>query len=296
MTSARILSVALLVCACVLTSKTFAQSTGDIRVIRDVSYKADASTEYERERCKLDWYLPVEGTDDFPVLIWFHGGGLQQGHKADDIATAVAERFAKDGIAVASVNYRLSPQVNYPAYLEDAAAAVAFVLKNASQHRGRNDQVFVSGHSAGGYLTAMVAMDPSLLEAHGATRNSLAGIIPVSGQMITHSTVRNERGIPRSQPIIDEAAPAYHATADAPPFLCIVGSEDLPARTEENQYFAAAMKAAGHDSVSYSEFEGRDHGTIANRMGEPDDEVAAAIKAFIAATIEERSRGTSSSR
>ena len=103
----------------------------------------------------------------------------------------------------------------------------------------------------------MVGLHPDLLKPHGITRNSLAGFIPVSGQMITHSTVREERGIPRSRPIIDDAAPAYYATTHAPPFLCIVGDQDLPARAEENRYFVAAMKAAGHERISYAEFAGR---------------------------------------
>lgn len=73
--------------------------------------------------------------------------------------------------------------------------------------------------------------------------------------MITHSTVRKERGIPRTRPIIDEAAPAYNARAEASPFLNIVGSQDLPARAAENRYFVAAMKAAGHRDVTYLEVE-----------------------------------------
>ncbi len=258
-----------------------------IRIISDVAYKPNATTEYEQERCKLDWYLPAEGTTGFPTLVWFHGGGLRNGHKADVNAVALAKRFAAEGIAVASVNYRLSPQVTYPAYIEDAAAAVAFVCNNVAT-RGGSNRVFVSGHSAGGYLTAMVGLHPAMLKPYGVTRNSLAGFLPISGQMITHSTVRGERSIPQPQPIIDEAAPAYYATANAAPFLCIVGSNDLPARSEENRYFVAAMQAAGHKAIRFLEFDGRDHGTIASRMGEPDDAVAKAIVEFVQSTAVHR--------
>jgi hypothetical protein len=63
--------------------------------------------------------------------------------------------------------------------------------------------------------------------------------------------------------------------------LNIVGGQDLPARAEENRYFVAAMKAAGHEDVTYFEVEGRNHGTVANRIGEVDDAVAEAMTAFI---------------
>jgi acetyl esterase/lipase len=250
------------------------------RVLKDVAYKPNAGTDYERERCKLDLYLP-QGGKGFATIVWFHGGGLQNGDKQTEIAVNLAERFAKDGVAVASVNYRLSPKAKYPAYIDDAAAAIAFVLDNIEKHGGSAKRVFVSGHSAGGYLTAMVGLDGQHLKKYGHVPADLAGLMPIAGQMITHSTVREERDIPRTRPLIDEAAPLFHIAQDAPPTLAIAGSNDLPARAEENRYFVAAMKAAGHKDVTYFEVAGRDHGTIASRTGEADDEVAAAMLAMI---------------
>lgn len=263
-----------------VTDQRDANETESIRVVRDVSYKPDAETAYEHERCKLDWYLPA-GVKDFPTLVWFHGGSLQGGHKGGDIAVPLARHFASEGIAVVSVNYRLSPRVHYPAYVQDAAVAVAYVCDHVAEYGGAADQVFVSGHSAGGYLTAMVGLHPDIQREAGLSPESLAGLIPVSGQMVTHSTVRGERSIPPTRPIIDDAAPLYHVSPKAPPFLCIAGSEDLPARSEESRYFVAAMKATGHGSTEFMEFAGRDHGTIASRMGESDDAVAHAVINFI---------------
>jgi acetyl esterase/lipase len=205
---------------------------------------------------------------------------LQGGDKVG--AGTLGRRFAAEGIAVASVNYRLSPQVKFPAYIDDAAAACAFVRREVARYGGSPHRVFVSGHSAGGYLTAMIGVDPQYLSRYDMKPSDLAGLLPVSGQMITHSTVRSERGIARARPIIDEAAPAYHVTPNAPPLLAIAGGADLPTRAEENRYFVAAMKAAGHNDATYLEFAGRNHGSIANRLGEPGDEVANAILEFIA--------------
>lgn len=257
-----------------------AEPADGVRVLRDLAYKPDAATDYERQRCKLDLYLPASG-EGFATIVWFHGGALQTGGKADGIAVGLARRFASEGIAVASVSYRLSPNAKYPAYIDDAAAAFAFVHGEIGKHGGSPKRVFISGHSAGGYLTAMVGIDGKYLASYKLETKDIAGLMPVAGQMITHSTVREERGIPKTRPIIDDAAPAYHVRADAPPFLCIVGSRDMAARAEENRYFVAAMKAVGHKDTTYLEVEGRDHGTVASRTTEADDIVARTMIEFI---------------
>ena len=136
---------------------------GSVRVLADVPYKLAAATDYERAWCKLDLYLPKD-RQGFATIVWFHGGGLRNGDKGGDIAVGFAKRFSSVGIAVASVNYRLSPQAKFPAYIEDAAAAVAFVHKEIVSYGGSDKLIFVSGHSAGGYLTSMIGMDARYLE------------------------------------------------------------------------------------------------------------------------------------
>jgi acetyl esterase/lipase len=184
------------------------------------------------------------------------------------------------------VNYRLSPRVVFPAYIDDAAASVAWTYQNIDQYGGDPAKIFVSGHSAGGYLAAMLGMDPEYLNKYGVEVENIAGFIPVSGQMITHDAVRKERGIPETTPVIDEAAPVFYARRNVPPFLNICGGNDLPARAEENRYFVAALKAAGDRQVEYLEFEGRDHLSILGQLTESDDEVAQAMLAFIFGTQE----------
>ena len=253
----------------------------DVAVHQDIAYKSgNGLSAYERERCLLDIYVPA-GATDFPVIVWFHGGAMTVGDKAGGGQAEIAGGLAARGIGVVSVNYRLSPQATYPAYVEDAAAAVAWTLDNIADYGGDAGKVFVSGHSAGGYLAAMVGVDPGYLAAQGHALDEVAGLIPISGQMVTHATVRQERGLPGDRPIIDSAAPSYHVAADLPPFLVIAGSEDAPARAEENAYFAAAMQAVGHSDVAYLEFEGRTHGTIVTRIPEKADPVAAAIVEFV---------------
>src|SRR5688572_14331876 len=116
----------------------------------------------ECTRCQLDLYLPAGGTG-FPTLLWLHGGGITEGSKDDAFTVELARALARDGLAVAAVNYRLSPGAKFPAYVDDVAAATAWLRANVRKHGGDPARVFVGGHSAGGYLALMVAMDPRFL-------------------------------------------------------------------------------------------------------------------------------------
>lgn len=272
----RLMLPVVILCGCAQPGMT---ADGDVH--RDIAYKSGADlTDYERERAKLDLYLPEDGSG-FPTLLWFHGGGLTGGDKARDDHAAISASLAARGIAVASVNYRLSPRAPFPAYVEDAAASAAWVLDNIAEYGGDPRNVFVSGHSAGGYLVAMIGVDESYLAAHGRGFDDLAGMIPISGQMIVHETVRSERGLPTKQPLVDAAAPVFNVTADAPPFLAIAGSEDLRARSAENRYFIEALKAVDHPDAQFIEFAGRTHASIVSQIPEPQDVVAAAIVEFV---------------
>ncbi|MEM7235406.1 MAG: alpha/beta hydrolase, partial [Planctomycetota bacterium] len=120
--------LALAVFSLSLVSVSYESLRAEPAKILDVAYKSNPATDYERERCKLDLYLP-QSERGFPTLLWFHGGSIQAGDKAGRIAVDVATRFAESGVAVASVNYRLSPRAKFPAYLEDAAASLAWVRR-----------------------------------------------------------------------------------------------------------------------------------------------------------------------
>lgn len=232
----------------------------DYKTIPDISYRpADASqqTDYMRERCKLDLYYPTK-IKNFPTVVWFHGGGLKGGSKK------VPAELMQQGIAIVAVNYRLFPKAKKPAYLEDAAAAVAWTFQHISEYGGDPNLIFVAGHSAGGYLTSMLGLDRRWLAPYKIDSNEIAGLIPYSGHCITHMTVREEMGIVRDQPIIDDMAPLFHARKDAPPILLITGDRALefPTRYEENAYLHSLLKVVGHKQVQLFELDGFTHGSM----------------------------------
>jgi acetyl esterase/lipase len=179
------------------------------------------------------------------------------------IGGACSEMLARAGARVA-VNYRLYPKIKAPVYIEDAAAAVAWVLTHIGEYGGDPELVFVSGHSAGGYLASMVGLDKRWLLAFEIDANQIAGLIPFSGHTITHFTVREERGIAGTQPIIDDLAPLYHVRADAPPLLLITGDRELEmlGRYEENAYLMRMMKVVGHPDTRIYEMDGYGHNML----------------------------------
>lgn len=225
----------------------------------DVPYRTgDDLTDDMRARCRLDLYYPRDGKD-FATVVWFHGGGLTRGSKS------VPAGLMNQGIAVAAANYRLSPSVKAPAYIEDAAAAVAWVCNNIESLGGSRARIFVSGHSAGGYLTNMIGLDRQWLQVHGIDANEIAGLIPYSGHSITHFTIRAERGLAGTQPIVDEFAPLFHVRKDAPPILLITGDreKELLGRYEETAYFWRMLKVVGHPRAELVELKGHNHGGMA---------------------------------
>lgn len=205
----------------------------------------------------MDLYIP-EGQAGFPTVVWFHGGGLTEGVRA------IPAELKGKGFAVVAPGYRLNPTVKAPAYIEDAAAAVAWVFENIGKYGGDPKKIVLSGHSAGAYLAAMVGLDKKYLAAHGIDANALAGLVLPSGNAVTHFTIRGERGIPPTRAVVDEYAPLYHVRADAPPILIITGDreKELFGRYEENAYFWRMLKLVGHPSAEIVELPGCDHGSM----------------------------------
>lgn len=226
----------------------------------DISYISPGDTSaYRRARCKLDIYRPANAARPFKTVVWFHGGGLTGGGKE------IPGEFRRQGIAVVAPNYRLSPRAHNPAYTIDAAEAVAWTVAHIADYGGDPRQVYVSGHSAGGYLTLMLALAKEYLGRFGVDADSIAGYFPIGGQTATHYTIRSERGISFTSPIVDRYAPLNNVRKLHTRLALITGDRALEqmGRYEENLYLKAVLEGIGNAAVPIHELSGFDHGGAA---------------------------------
>ena len=246
----RLLLVILLLQATLALAQNYRSET-------DIPYTQDADA-YAQERCKLDVYYPTD-LQDCPVVVWFHGGGLTGGNKF------IPEELKNSGLVVVAVNYRLMPRASIEQCIDDAAAAVAWTFSNIGRYNGSTQKIFVSGHSAGGYLTDMIGLDKHWLAKYNVDADRIAGLVPYSGQVITHFALRERRGMQPTQPLIDEFAPLYHIRPDAPPIVIISADreQELYGRYEETAYFWRMLKLVGHPDVTIYELDGYNHGDMA---------------------------------
>lgn len=227
------------------------------RTDRDIRYTVKTDS-YAQERLCLDVHHPTDQTD-CPVVVWFHGGGLEAGQKE------IPRELQEQGYVVVGVNYRLLPKVTVDVLLDDAAEAVAWVFRNIESYGGSTKKVFVSGHSAGGYISMMLCLNKAYLAAYQVDANQVAAYIPFSGQAITHYNVRKMQGIDALRPTIDEFSPLYWVRNDCPPFVLICGDREheLYGRYEENAYLYRMMKLVGHQETYLYELDGYGHGPMA---------------------------------
>ncbi len=243
--------------------------------INDVAYYAadfpgSGDLPYRAERCKLDICIPDHDEEEkLPTVVWFHGGGLSGGEKH------VIEEFTTNRIIVVAVNYRLIPKASSPEFIEDAAAAVAWTFANIEKHGGDKTKIGIAGHSAGGYLTMMVGMNPEYLAKHKLKNTDLAAIYPISGQATTHFAIvaaaEEEKGrsrpknFTRDNPItINEYAPLRYTDQLLPPIHLLCGDAKIewPARVEENALMAAMIRTVSdHNVIEFRSFPDTNHGS-----------------------------------
>ena len=180
------IQVLYLICFLFISAILSAQESINYAVVKDIPYRTTGDP-YGLERCKLDVYYPENGKD-FGTVVWFHGGGLSGGSKF------IPEELKNSGLAVVAVNYRLLPKCSIKDCIDDAAAAVAWTFKTIEEYGGSRQRIFVSGHSAGGYLTNMIGLDKKWLQVYGIDADSIAALIPFSGHAISHFAYREIAG------------------------------------------------------------------------------------------------------
>ncbi len=232
------------------------------RVWLDLPYREDADSDPVKHR--LDLFLP-EG-DDWPVLIFVHGGGWTAGDKSlraggADVYSNIGRFYASQGIGTAVINYRLQPAVTWREQVDDVARAIGWVHDRAESDGGNPDALFVMGHSAGAQLAAYVALDDRRLTAAGLSQDSICGVIPVSGagyDLADDKTYalgaerawyeERFRAGDTGNGWLRDASAIHHISDDAPPFMLVHVTNEWKSLHHQNRLFHAALEKAGAQS------------------------------------------------
>jgi acetyl esterase/lipase len=205
------------------------------RVARDVPFGA-------HPRQRLDIYAPQKGGEGRPVLVFFYGGNWDSGDRQD--YGFVGRAFAGLGYVTLLPDYRHTHERPYPAFMDDAGAALAWVREHVADFGGDPARIAVAGHSAGAYIAVTLALDPRW----GAARAIRAAIglagpydfLPFDSP-VTERTFGHAEDLPATQPV-------NFVRRDAPPLLLITGDADTIVRPRHSETLAARLRAAGGDA------------------------------------------------
>lgn len=205
------------------------------RVARDLAYGPDP-------RQRFDLFAPSEGRD-WPVVVFFHGGGWDSGSK--DLYGWAAQALAAQGFLVAAPSYRLVPDVHFPSFVEDAALATAVVQRVASDHGGDPGRLGVAGHSAGAHLALMIALDAHYMAGAGAP-GVIRAAVGLSGpyEFLPFDVPASVNAFGQ-WPRPEETQPIHFASADASPIWLGHGASDVTVHAEDSEHLVAAIRRAG---------------------------------------------------
>lgn len=228
----------------------------------------------EKTKQHLDIYLP--NNNDFSVIIYFHGGGLEAGDKSGE--KVFYNCMASHGFAVVTANYRLYPNAKYPDFLVDAAQVVSWVFNNISKY-GNPRGIYVGGSSAGGYISQMLCFDNRWLSNHNIKPTDIAGFIHDAGQPTCHYNILRERGLDTRRVIIDDSAPIYHISDEEkyPPMLVIVSDDDMQNRFEQTTLLISTLKHFGYSNNVHLKVMHGKHCAYLNAVDENGDSILGSI-------------------
>jgi acetyl esterase/lipase len=266
--------------------------TSFVTVIRDVAY---AGTGDSAQRLTL-YQRPFSSATPAPTVVFIHGGGLTSGDRRDPPTAEMCQNFLHEGIACATVDYRLVQNAKWPAQPQDVAAAVAWVVHNIAAYGGDPKRIVLLGHSSGCHLAALVATDTQYLAAYKLSPRDLAGVVAmgcllrqvppaISDTAKLRAFFDNGRWIFPSLEAFRDADPTLHVGAHTPATLVLVAEAEQkqPPILENAQLFAARMREAGRP-VDIEVLPNRLHMTALTMMQDPLDPTFMRVVEFISRT------------
>ncbi|MFM9880904.1 MAG: alpha/beta hydrolase [Burkholderiaceae bacterium] len=249
------------------------QACSPLRIINQLvpsdTYKANFDQAYgSQSRQQLDVYQPVSAAQGAPVVVFFYGGSWTTGERRDYLF--VGEALASRGIVVMVADYRLSPEVRYPVFLQDCALSMRWARDNAVRFGGDPAKLFVMGHSAGAYNAAMLALDPRWLAGVGMTPAQLAGWVGVAGPYdflpIGVPDVQVAFSWPNTPP---DSQPLFHAKAASPRALLLAARSDTIVNPQRSTVGLSERLRGLGVAVDAELLDGVSHTTIIGALARP---------------------------
>lgn len=218
-------------------------------------------------RQRLDIYRPAPGDGPAPVMVFFYGGGWDSGRRED--YAFVGRALAAQGFVTIVPDYRLVPEVRFPTFVEDAAAAVAWAQDQAARYGGDRERLFLMGHSAGAYNAMMVALDTRFLAAAGGDPAGVRGVIGLAGpyDFLPFDVAASINAF-AAFPEPAATQPVTFARSDAPPLLLLHGDKDETVRPRNSHALARRQRSAGGE-VDVRVYEGLNHADILLALSRP---------------------------
>ena len=195
------------------------------------------------ERQKLDVYMPNADTGSpLPVLLFFHGGYWVIGHK--DLMGFMAPAITPAPALLVPVGYRMAPGAKYPQQVDDCRAALRWVYGHIADYGGDPARIYVSGHSAGGHLAALITLQRERLADFGLPPDVIKGCFPVSGVFdVTETPPDRREAFLKSDDDAREASPMYNTEGNVTPFLLEIGSDDFDNLRAQHPRMLEALRA-----------------------------------------------------
>ena len=236
---------ALFLCVCLLSGCTAAAFFAANVPSAFGPYERTADLAYGPEsRQQLDVYVPdAPAAEPRTVIVFIHGGSWETGSKG--AYRFVGSSLAEQGFIAVLPSYRLSPAVRFPVFVEDAAQAVAWTLRNIDRYGGNPHRVFVMGHSAGAHIALLLTLDRHYLAATGVSADDLRGVIGLSGPYDFKIDSDLLRSVFGAAPDPRQAQPVRFVRGDAPPLLLIHGTADKICWDEHSIRLTERIRAAG---------------------------------------------------
>ena len=261
--------------------------------------------DFDDEKHRLDLIAPAEGAT-VATMLWIHGGAWAFGDRKDDLDLARA--FAREGIAVAVMSYRLSrgdwrgeefpaTGVQHPEHVKDVARAFSWLHRNGARYGLEKERLFVGGFSAGGHLSALLAMDPRYLRAHKLEPSDMLAALPVAGGYDLENyyeaieeglgeevAIGHVLGVFGSREQLADASPTAYLESASTPMLVLTEGQTADYTRVFEEAVVAADKA---ELITFSYYDDETHASLLAMLSAEESPARDEMIAYIKSRVKE---------